>query len=455
MASTSLSSIPPDQTVIKLPHPYHTEYTIHEAGKNGEAVRYHLNLKPSASSGKKPPVELHTSKAAFTEPADLKSSELPPTSNNSAWARARRSPCATILWDAATERPTLAQAWLILYVLFTTRPSMESLRLELTGANAIVLGQQLKDVALAIDHPLRPQEQPGPSTTTDNITVLALRATFWQGAGSPFGPRPVWCPEESPVSLPSSTPLSSYPLTPLQHTMTITSAGDPQDPDRRQQTWHPIRPAKPAPGAVIYSRWIPHLQETFSMVSLDWQDAEHLKLFHEWQNDPRVSQGWNETGTLEQHREYLRKMHVDPHQVAVLAKWDDTYFAYFEIYWAKEDRLGSYYDAGDFDRGRHSLVGDVRFRGPHRVSAWWSSLMHYLYLDDPRTMYVVGEPKDSNSTVVMYDLIHGFGLDKFVDLPHKRSAFVRCHRERFFQLCPLGDNEKAVGGMRIGLVPKL
>lgn len=71
------------------------------------------------------------------------------------------------------------------------------------------------------------------------------------------------------------------------------------------------------------------------MVSLDYQDEEHLRLFHEWQNDPRVSQGWNETGTLEQHCEYLRKIHEDPHKVAVMAKWDDTYFAYFEIYWAK------------------------------------------------------------------------------------------------------------------------
>lgn len=339
MAAVSLSSIPPDQTVIKLPHPYHTEYTIQKASAepttDNNVEHYRLNIKPNASSGKKPPVELHAAHAVFTEPIDLKSSELPPHSNNSAWARARRSPCATVSWDTLTERPTLAQAWLILYVLFTTRPSTETLRLELTGANAIVLGQQLKDVALAIDHPLRPQEQPGPSTTTDSIVVVALRSTFWQGAGSPFGPRPVWCPEESSSALPSSNPLHSYPLTPLQHTMTITSAGDPQDPDRRQQTWHPIRPAKPAPGAVIYSRWIPHLQETFSMVSLDWQDAEHLRLFHEWQNDPRVSQGWNETGTLEQHREYLRKMHVDPHQVAVLAKWDDAYFAYFEIYWAK------------------------------------------------------------------------------------------------------------------------
>ena len=78
--------------------------------------------------------------------------------------------------------------------------------------------------------------------------------------------------------------------------------------------------------------------------------------------------------------------------------------------------MGGYFDAGDFDRGRHSLVGDVRFRGPHRVSAWWSSLMHYLYLDDPRTMSVVGEPKDANSTVVMYDLIHGFGIDQFGQL---------------------------------------
>lgn len=330
---------------------------------------------------------------------------------------------------------------------------MESLRVELSGKGAARLGQQLCDVLLAVQHPLQPKEERG-ATKDDKASIVAMRSTFWQGAGSPFGPRPVWCPDESPASL-SSANLSSFPLTPLLNTTSIQLAGDPQDPDRHMQAWHPIRPAKPAPGAVIYSRWIPHLKETFSMVSLDYEDAEHLRLFHEWQNDPRVSQGWNETGTLDQHREYLRKIHEDPHQVAVLAKWEDTYFAYFEVYWAKEDRLGAYFSPGDFDRGRHSLVGDVRFRGPHRVTAWWSSLMHYLFLDDPRTMAVVGEPKDTNSVVVMYDLIHGFGLEKFVDLPHKRSALVRCSRERFFQLCPLGESEKAVGGMGIGLVPKL
>ncbi|KIE01140.1 Acyl-CoA N-acyltransferase, partial [Metarhizium majus ARSEF 297] len=453
-----LSALSPNETFIKLPHPYLTEYTVQKttAPPNktaGDVPFYQLCERPGSST-QKLSAPLHNTKLYFSEPADLKSSELPADSNNGAWARARRSPFSVVVWDGA-ETPSLAQAWLLLYVLFTARPAMESVRLELVGANAATLGAQLRDVLLAIDHPPQAREQRASASNPDEYLVLALRSTFWQGAGSPFGPRPVWLPAESPPSLHGAGSPASYPLTPLQHTVTITSAGDPQDPDRCQQSWHPIRPAKPAPGAVVYSRWIPHLGETFSMVSLDYQDEEHLRLFHEWQNDPRVSQGWNETGTLDQHREYLRNIHEDPHQVAVLAKWDDAYFAYFEVYWAKEDRLGGYYDAGDFDRGRHSLVGDVRFRGPRRVTAWWSSLMHYLFLDDPRTMHVVGEPKNTNATVVMYDLIHGFGIEHFVDLPHKRSALVRCPRNRFFQLCPLGENDKAVGGMRIGLVPKL
>lgn len=332
MAPPQLSSLSPSDTVIKLPHPYHTAYTVQ---KSSDAL---FRIEPSSSSKAQPPVQLHNADLLFTEPTDLRSSELPSPSNNGPWARARRSPAVAASWSSGSSAPTLAQAWLLLYVLFTVRPSMETLRLELKGKDATLLAAQLKDVLLATAHPELPPSLASskqPDTSAD-VVVLALRSTFWQGAGSPFGPRPVWLPAESPSSL--VNPLSSYPLTPVEHTITVAGAGDPQDPERYQQSYHPIRPAKPAPGAVVYSRWIPHLGEEFSMVSLDWQDEEHLNLFHTWQNDPRVSQGWNETGTLEQHREYLRKIHVDPHQVALLAKWDDAYFAYFEVYWAKVRR---------------------------------------------------------------------------------------------------------------------
>ncbi|KAK7936696.1 uncharacterized protein PG986_015134 [Apiospora aurea] len=382
------STTPVDQPVLRLPHPPSTTPSLY-----------------------------------FSNLTDPKSSERPPESNNTPWGRARRAPETIFVWDSPAP-PNLGQAWLLIYVLFTLRPAMEAFRLTLEGAGQEQLAHQLKAVALAVDHPIA-------TGLVDELVVL--RSTFWQGAGSPFGPRSCWLPEDVHASSSDSGfSTSAYPLAPLQHTMT-------NDPGTAL-TWHPRRPVKPRPGSTIYSRWIPHLREHFSMVALDYTNPEHLRLFHEWQNDPRVSQGWNETGTLEQHREYLRRQHVDPHQITILAKFDDTFFAYFEVYWGKEDRLGAYYSAGDFDRGRHSLVGDVRFRGPHRVSAWWSSLMHYLFLDDPRTMHVVGEPKYTNSSVLAYDFVHGFSLEKFVDLPHKRSAFVRCSRERFFQLSPLGGS---------------
>ncbi|ETS83919.1 hypothetical protein PFICI_05795 [Pestalotiopsis fici W106-1] len=425
-----------NEPVLKLPHPYLTPYVLAKSSKANKSAPFFQAKPQQVANGKDLPEPLHNTSLFFTEPTDLKSSERPAESNNTPWGRARRSPSSTFLWEGA-EAPTLGQAWLLVYILFTVRPQMEYCRLTLEGAGKESLATQLKSVLLAIDHPANPE------TAEDEL--LLLRSTFWQGAGSPFGPRTAWIPEDDEPETPK--PLSSYPLTPYENTMT-------SEPNT-VLTWHPRRPAKPRPGSVIYSRYIPHLKENFSMVALDWQNEEHLRLFHEWQNDPRVSQGWNETGTLEQHREYLRKQHVDPHQVTILARFDDTFFAYFEVYWGKEDRLGAYYSAGDFDRGRHSLVGDIRFRGPHRVTAWWSSLMHYLFLDDPRTMFVVGEPKYTNSSVLGYDFIHGFGLDKFVDLPHKRSAFVRCSRERFFQLSPLAESEKVVGGTMVGLLPKL
>lgn len=448
MARLSLANWPSADPVIKLPHPYLTPYFIKSssrAASSSPTKLYQLSTpEQPESQTQAPPEPLHSESLHFSEPEDLKSSELPPQSNNTAWARARRSPSSSLTWDGDAA-PTPAQTWLFIYVLFTVRPDEEFIRLSLNGAGSDTLANQLRATMLAVDHP---QQGNSPKAGAAPEELVLLRASFWQGAGSPFGARGAWVPTDIP-----GTVYASAAAPALTYTMTSDAGA--------AQAWHPRRAPKPRPGSTVYSRWVPHLRETFSMVALDQSDPSHVALFHAWQNDPRVSAGWDEAGTLDQHKDYLARAHADPHRLAVLAAFDGVFFAYFETYWAREDPLGAYYPStSDFDRGRHSLVGDVRYRGAHRVGAWWSSLMHYLFLDDPRTMQVVGDPKFTNSTVLAYDLVHGFGLDKFVDLPHKRGALMRCSRERFFQICPLAEDErerkqKVVGGTLVGLVPKL
>ncbi|KAL1955564.1 hypothetical protein VTO42DRAFT_8443 [Malbranchea cinnamomea] len=414
--------------VVRLPEPLGTAYGV-TLSPDQKQYRFQILVHGSGATS------VYEDEFFFSSLTLEDPSKVPPESNNSAWARARRNPVirATCGLDVTQ---TIERLWILAYAVFSLRPELELFRLVLKSENEQKLLPVLLETGLAIPHPApsAPPGQPVPLCENYKQELVVYRASFWQGAGSPFGPRPVW--------LGSSSELLRrpyyYPLQPLEYTLTT------RFPDARVHARHPIRPPKPEPGSLIYSRYIPHLNETFSMIAFDWTNEEHVKYFHEWQNSPRVAAGWNETGTLEQHREYLRKIHEDPHQFAVLGRFDGTPFAYFEIYWAKEDHIGAYYDAQDYDRGRHFLVGDERYRGPHRVKAWHTSLTHYMFLDDPRTNFVVGEPRATGVKVLSYDQANGYHVEKFIDLPHKRAALVKCSREKFFQLVPF-DYEDGKG----------
>lgn len=421
---------------LRLPHPYLTTYYAVPAETEQE-LKLKLGRSRSQGIGQPLPVVLHNDNVTYTRLEEAKLS-LPNASNNSAWARAKRQPHTSIKWTG--DSPTTPHLWLIIYMIFTQWPEYEAFRLNLEGTGREFVQKQLKNNMLAINPP-KPSRSSDQTTREEQSELIVLRSTFWQGAGSPFGHRSIWIPEGG----------GSADVSTVDYTMTTKM------PEYNQvHAWHPRRAAKPSPGTVVYSRWIPSLDEHFSMVALDYTNPEHLNLFHTWQNDPRVAAGWNETGHLEHHMTYLRSLHEDPHVLTVLAYFEETPFAYFEIYWAAEDHLGAYYQAHDFDRGRHALVGNPKFRGRYRVTAWWSATMHYIFLDDPRTMRVVGEPKYVNTSVLAYDLVHGFGVSKFVDLGHKRSALMKCSRERYFQLAMDGAQEGVVGGTRVAVgVPKL
>lgn len=63
--------------------------------------------------------------------------------------------------------------------------------------------------------------------------------------------------------------------------------------------------------------------------------------------------------------------------------------------------------------------------------------MHYIFLDEPRTEYVTGEPKFAHQVPLAYDHATGMNLAKVIDLPHKRSALILGSRDKFFHVAPM------------------
>ncbi|KAJ3529578.1 hypothetical protein NM208_g9691 [Fusarium decemcellulare] len=216
-----------------------------------------------------------------------------------------------------------------------------------------------------------------------------------------------------------------YPLPPLHYTTT----GDIR---------HPLRPRAPQMGELFYSRFIPSEGKylSFRAASLspepvpyagpisqpERRENTHLlklsdtALLQRWLSNPRVSAFW---GVF--HAGFLPDVVKLRHSFPVIGLWDGMPFGYFEIYWVKEDGLGRLKggQVEDFDRGLHVLVGEEWARG--RCPVWMSSLVHYCWQADNRTMNVLLEPRIDNKRFVRLLQDMGFSLDGQVSFPHKQS----------------------------------
>jgi RimJ/RimL family protein N-acetyltransferase len=192
-------------------------------------------------------------------------------------------------------------------------------------------------------------------------------------------------------------------------------------------TRHPFRPQ---PGGTLYRRFIPWIGQTVSFDILDLD--KDLPALHRWMNNPRVAHFWNEQGDLEAHRAYARKQLDDPHTLPVIGRFNGLAFGYFEIYWAREDRIAPFYDTQDYDRGLHLLVGEEAFRGQAYYTAWFSSICHYMFLDDPRTQRIVCEPRSDNARQIANFDRCGFAKLKTFEFPHKTALLVMLLRDCFF-----------------------
>jgi len=203
---------------------------------------------------------------------------------------------------------------------------------------------------------------------------------------------------------------------------------DPVERTRTGDIDHPRRLEMPA--GLLYRRRCAGIDQVFSLRRFD--PAVHLDAFVAWMNDPTVAEFWEQAWPRERLRAYVLDRLADPHTTPLIGDFDDVPFAYFESYWAKEDRLGPYYDAGDYDRGFHMAVGDARFRFRGYGRHWFLSMAHFSFLDEPRTQQLVGEPRVDQARVRSWGGTTPWRERQIIEFPHKRAVLMTLRREDFF-----------------------
>jgi len=294
--------------------------------------------------------------------------------------------------------------WIIIYVLFSTMKDQETIPISIqkTG-NKGEVARYILCSGLGRKHP---------HPTGD---LFLSRAAFWQGAGT-SAHNLGWLREYADV-------VANFPLV------------DDFTRSDKVIASHPLRPPKPPPGALLYRRYCPHLKQMYELNYIDVDNKDHVQAFHRWHNSERVNKAWGEAGSLETHTEYIKKQMDDPHCWPVLGSWDGDLMGYYELTWVKEDHLSQYIPGGadGYDRGIHIVVGEEKYRGRARAKGWYNSMVHYVFISEPRTRRMMLEPKTENKAVRAISTFAEFHQEIEFEFPYKRSALLVNPRERFFR----------------------
>ncbi|MEQ6885372.1 GNAT family N-acetyltransferase [Salicola sp. Rm-C-2C1-2] len=203
----------------------------------------------------------------------------------------------------------------------------------------------------------------------------------------------------------------------------------PEVPNQTGTIAHPKRPR--LPDATLYRRYHPGLDQVIELrpASIE-KDGER---FHRWQNLPRVARFWEYPFSRERLDAMLAERRAEANSFPLIMEVDGDPLGYFETYFVAEDRLGPYCDAGPFDQGIHVLVGEDRYCGNSQAPIWFNTLTHYLFLTDPRTTTLYGEP-DAANEAVFKQFQHLTWRKRYeFDFPHKRAALVSTSRAEFFK----------------------
>ncbi|WP_328187962.1 GNAT family N-acetyltransferase [Marinobacter sp. OP 3.4] len=205
----------------------------------------------------------------------------------------------------------------------------------------------------------------------------------------------------------------------------------PVMPETTVQTDDVCHPRRPSVGdQILYRRFAPSAGRTITLRQATvTHDGER---FHRWQNEPRAARFWEYPWSRERLDAMLEDRRADPHSLPLILEADGEAVGYFETYYVPEDRLGPYCEARPFDQGMHVLIGERQFLGEGQTNLWLNTVSHFLFLMEPRTRSLWGEPRSDNRAMLRYLRSTTWENHGEFDFPHKRSALLCNPRRRFF-----------------------
>jgi uncharacterized protein (DUF736 family) len=315
------------------------------------------------------------------------------------------------VWEmkALKEKVNFEEIWSALYAFWICREEHKNFPLQVgeSFTNSEKVFRYLTYSGLGIHAPDAKHEH----------EVLLNRSTFWQGAGAPLSRTWLRSPQPHPAAV-GDLMSTSFP-----YMLAFTRSDN-------VLTTHPVRPPKPPPGAIIYSRFVHSVGAHLQFTHIDPTNEDHLAKFSAWMNSDRVDAAWKQKGDEEHHRRFLQGRMDDPHSISYISTWNGAYAGYGELSWSKEDSVAAF--AGgldDYDQGTRCLVGEEKYRGKHQHAQMMLSMKHFCFLREPRTQVVIGEPRTDLHVVRLLKTHVSQDVVKEVELPHRRAALVSAVNE--------------------------
>ncbi|SDW86659.1 Protein N-acetyltransferase, RimJ/RimL family [Marinococcus luteus] len=159
-------------------------------------------------------------------------------------------------------------------------------------------------------------------------------------------------------------------------------------------------------------------------------ETADFRLLHDWMHQAHVVPFWKLNISEGQYQAHLRKALNDTHQTLYIGKIDGRLVSYWEVYWAADDVIGSYYEAEPADQGVHLLIGPPEETGKGYALPLLKAMLA-MQFQHARTARIIAEPDITNDKMIHVFKKAGFEPVKPVDLPDKRGLLMVCRRETF------------------------